>query len=447
MEGHRQPSLILASIVRATPHERGRPFPRPENQPVSHSKPKEAAMAYRNFSKEFIERYEEDRAEGRTNPYRTSDAQALRRNPRRDMSPRLHRPAFVRDVDKILHVAPYNRYVGKTQVFSFVRNDDISRRGLHVQLVARTARTISRMLGLNEDLTEAIALGHDLGHTPFGHVGERILNSLYHADTGRFFNHNVHSVRVLDSLYARNVTLQVLDGILCHNGESSQREFLLGKTRDFDAFDDLLESCYVDEQIIASLRPSTLEGCVVRISDMIAYVGKDRQDAMGVGSIATDESFSGGVLGVQNAEIINNLTVDIVEHSYMHDRIAMSEEAFRSLKTAKAENYERIYLSDKQAETYENEITPMFEELYEAILSDLVAYDESAPVFKHFIERIERQRNLYEDERPYRAESPHQIAVDYLASMTDEYFLAAHRFMCPRSRHSVEFRDYFDNVR
>ncbi|MFQ9741112.1 MAG: hypothetical protein ACLRX5_00610 [Slackia sp.] len=278
-------------------------------------------------------------------------------------------------------------------------------------------------------------------------MGERILNDLYHADTGRFFNHNVHSVRVLDSLYARNVTLQVLDGILCHNGESSQREFLLGKTHDFNAFDDLLESCYADEQTIASLRPSTLEGCVVRISDMIAYVGKDRQDAMGVGSIATDESFSGGVLGVQNAEIINNLTVDIVEHSYMRDRIAMSEEAFRSLKTAKAENYERIYLSDKQAETYENEITPMFEELYEAILSDLVAYDESAPVFKHFVERIERQRNLYEDERPYRAESPHQIAVDYLASMTDEYFLAAHRFMCPRSRHSVEFRDYFDNVR
>lgn len=125
----------------------------------------------------------------------------------------------------------------------------------------------------------------------------------------------------------------------------------------------------------------------------------------------------------------------------------MSEEAFRSLKTAKAENYERIYLSDKQAEMYENEITPMFEELYETILADLAACNEHAPVFKHFIERIERQRNLYEDERPYRAESPRQIAVDYLASMTDEYFLAAHRFMCPRSRHGVEFRDYFDDIK
>lgn len=404
-------------------------------------------MTYRNFSKDFIEQFEADRAEGRTNPYRTDDAAAIRRNPARDMSPRLHRPAFVRDIDKILNVAPYNRYAGKTQVFSFVRNDDISRRGLHVQLVARTARTIARMLGLNEDLTEAIALGHDLGHTPFGHAGERILSELYHADTGRFFNHNVHSVRVLDTLYARNVTLQTLDGILCHNGESSQKEFLRGSTQDFAALDSLVEACDVDEQAIGRLRPSTLEGCVVRISDMIAYVGKDRQDAVGVGSIADDSSFSSGTLGVQNASIINNLTVDIVEHSYMRDSISMSEEAFRSLKTAKAENYERIYLRDEQGDVYEDEIRPMFAELYDVILADIAAQDTSSPVYRHFIEKIERQRRLYDNDSPYRNEEPHRIAVDYLASMTDEYFLAAHRFMCPQSRHGVEFRDYFDDIR
>ena len=404
-------------------------------------------MTYRNFSKDFIEQFEADRAEGRANPYRTDDADAVRRNPARDMAPRLHRPPFVRDIDKILNVAPYNRYAGKTQVFSFVRNDDISRRGLHVQLVARTARTIARMLGLNEDLTEAIALGHDLGHTPFGHAGERILNELYRADTGRFFNHNVHSVRVLDTLYARNVTLQTLDGILCHNGESSQQEFLRGETHDFETFDALVETCYADQNAIATLRPSTLEGCVVRISDMIAYVGKDRQDAMGVGSLADDGMFSNGSLGTQNAEIINNLTVDIVEHSYMRDRIAMSEEAFRSLKTAKAENYERIYLADEQGDIYAEQIEPMFAELYETILADLAAGDESAPVYKHFIEKIEGQRRLYDEAAPYRAEEPHRIAVDYLASMTDEYFLAAHRFMCPRSTHGVEFRDYFHDMR
>ncbi len=404
-------------------------------------------MTYRNFSKDFIEQFEADRAAGRTNPYRTDDADAVRRNPARDMSPRLHRPPFVRDIDKILNVAPYNRYAGKTQVFSFVRNDDISRRGLHVQLVARTARTIARMLGLNEDLTEAIALGHDLGHTPFGHAGERILNDLYHADTGRFFNHNVHSVRVLDTLYARNVTLQTLDGILCHNGESSQQEFLRGETHDFETFDELAEACSVDQNVIATLRPSTLEGCVVRISDMIAYVGKDRQDAVGVGSLADDGVFSDGSLGTQNAEIINNLTVDIVEHSYMRDRIAMSEEAFRSLKTAKAENYERIYLADEQGDVYKEQIEPMFAELYETILADLATGDENAPVYKHFIEKIEGQRRLYDESAPYRDEEPHRIAMDYLAGMTDEYFLAAHRFMCPYSTHGVEFRDYFHDMR
>lgn len=404
-------------------------------------------MTYRNFSKDFIEQFEADRAAGRTNPYRTDDADAVRRNPARDMSPRLHRPPFVRDIDKILNVAPYNRYAGKTQVFSFVRNDDISRRGLHVQLVARTARTIARMLGLNEDLTEAIALGHDLGHTPFGHAGERILNNLYHADTGRFFNHNVHSVRVLDTLYARNVTLQTLDGILCHNGESSQQEFLRDETHDFETFDELAEACSIDQSVIATLRPSTLEGCVVRISDMIAYVGKDRQDAVGVGSLADDGVFSDGAVGTQNAEIINNLTVDIVEHSYMRDRIAMSEEAFCSLKTAKAENYERIYLADEQGDVYKEQIEPMFAELYETILADLAAGDENAPVYKHFIEKVEGQRRLYDESAPYRDEEPHRIAVDYLAGMTDEYFLAAHRFMCPHSTHDVEFRDYFHDMR
>lgn len=401
-------------------------------------------MAYNNFSSEFIEQWKADRAEGRTNPYATPDSAVVRRNPHRDMSPRIHRPPFQRDIDKIINVPPYNRYAGKTQVFSFVRNDDISRRGLHVQLVARTARTISRLLGLNPDLTEAIALGHDLGHTPFGHAGEHILNDLYHASTGRYFNHNVHSVRVMDNLYARNVSLQTLDGILCHNGESSQKVFRLGGVHDFDAFDAQMEACYVDQQAIGHLRPSTLEGCVVRISDMIAYVGKDRQDALNTGALGDDQVFSEGVVGVQNAEIINNLTVDIVEHSYMQDCIQMSEDAFRNLKTAKAENYERIYLVGDQTNIYQDEIRPMFEELYDRLLADLRAGDESSPLFKHHIERIERQRGFYDDTRSYRKEEPHQIVVDYLAAMTDEYFLAAHRYLCPTSRHHVEFRDYFD---
>ena len=403
----------------------------------------EAANQYNNFSPDFIDQVVSDRENHVVNPYRTPDEAVVRRTSR-DMSFRLHRPPYQRDVEKIMNIPPYNRYSGKTQVFSFIKNDDISRRGLHVQLVARTARTIGRMLGLNEDLIEAIALGHDLGHTPFGHPGEHILDKLYHRDTGRYFNHNVHSVRILDKLYARNVSLQTLDGIICHNGESSQKAFTTSGLSSFEEFDTMVERCYTDEDFIGTLRPATLEGCVVRISDMIAYVGKDRQDAMNAGSLASDDVFDGGVLGVQNAQIINNLVVDIVEHSYMKDHIEMSEGAFRSLKAAKAENYELIYLNDRQAEIYKEQIEPMFSELYRQILADVRANNRTSPVYRHFIRAIERQRSWYESSEPYHTEAPETITVDYLASMTDDYFLAAHDFMCPDSEHGVQIRNYFD---
>ena len=147
-------------------------------------------------------------ASGRLSPYACRDASAIRRDPcERDRDTAL-RPAFVRDAEKVVHLPAYNRLAGKTQVFSFRANDDLARRGLHVQLVARVARDIGRALGLNLDLIEAIALAHDLGHTPFGHAGERFLNDVYHERTGRWFFHNVQSVRVMDELAGRNVSLQ-----------------------------------------------------------------------------------------------------------------------------------------------------------------------------------------------------------------------------------------------
>ena len=136
-----------------------------------------------------------DRAAGRAHPHRFDDANVVRRERNPHDNATLTRPAFARDIEKILNVPAYNRYADKTQVFSFVENDDICRRGLHVQLVSRVARGIGSLLGLNCELIEAIALGHDVGHTPFGHAGERYLSACYHARTGRYFNHNVHSVR------------------------------------------------------------------------------------------------------------------------------------------------------------------------------------------------------------------------------------------------------------
>ena len=186
------------------------------------------------------------------------------------------RTAFIRDIDKIIHCPYYNRYADKTQVFSFYKNDDISRRSLHVQLVSRIARTIGKALGLNLDLIEAIALGHDIGHTPFGHAGEEFLDELYFSHTGRHFSHNIHSVRVLDKIFPYNISLQTLNGIAAHDGEMELCEYHPRPLDSFDEFDEQIENCYIDKKNIRRLIPSTLEGCVMRISDIIAYLGKDR---------------------------------------------------------------------------------------------------------------------------------------------------------------------------
>lgn len=386
-----------------------------------------------------------DRAAGRAHPHRFNDANIMRRerNPHDDAT--LTRPAFARDIEKILNVPAYNRYADKTQVFSFVENDDISRRGLHVQLVSRVARSVGSLLGLNCELIEAIALGHDVGHTPFGHAGEHYLSACYHAHTGRYFNHNVHSVRVLDQLYRRNVSLQTLDGVLCHNGEFAQQVLHMGNTRNFAALDELVEACNANERTIKTLRPSTLEGCVVRVSDMIAYVGKDRADALDMGVIDSLDIFDSTVIGRDNARIINNLTVDLANTSYGTDRIALSEEVFADLKRAKRQNYELIYEREGMVSGAGNVVGEMFEELYDRLLADLRAGDESSPTFKHHATSLAaKSRTIKMDE--YLASEPNQVVVDYMASMTDSYFMALYAHLFPESGRHIITRGYCSDL-
>ena len=373
------------------------------------------------LSDELIERMSDDRARGWKNPYRTSDEDALRREERPADRSSIWRPAFVRDVEKILHMPAYNRYAGKTQVFSFRSNDDLSRRGLHVQLVARIARDIGYALGLNCDLIEAIGLGHDLGHPPFGHAGERCLNDVFHERTGRWFFHNVHSVRVLDKLYGRNISLQTLDGALCHNGEYEQRVFELSGLSSFGEFDRVVDECVSGGgAVIEHLRPMTLEGCVVRISDIIAYVGRDRQDAIEAG-LLTGDAFEDGLGGAYNSWILTHASADIIEHSYGKDRIEMSEELFAEIRRAKAENYAKIYRSSGIEGERAEVLARAFELMYERCLDDLHKRDESSFIFRHHITRIEEQLAHYG--RAYDWESdPEQTVVDYIASMTDGYF-------------------------
>lgn len=378
------------------------------------------------------------------NPYAMSDNLIIRRNPDKDKATFV-RPAFVRDVEKILHLPVYNRYGDKTQVFSFYKNDDITRRGLHVQIVSRIARDLGAVLGLNVDLIEAIALGHDIGHTPFGHAGERFLSELLYNNTGRYFNHNVQSVRVLDTLYLRNLSLQTLDGILCHNGEFELKEYRPSLPITFEEFDKKVENCYVDKKAIEKLVPVTLEACVVRISDIIAYLGKDRQDARKAQKLDIDGKFSMSEIGTNNSEIINNLTIDILEHSYRKDYLMLSETAFNALKAAKKENYEYIYKSEDLESKYNGIIKPMFKDIYDKMLSDVVSKNTKSVIYRHHIENIDTYYKYYKKSVPYSETEPNQIVCDFIASMTDDYFIDLHDRLFPNSEYKIVYTSYFDN--
>lgn len=384
-------------------------------------------------------------ASSRLAPFACRDASAIRRDPcERDRDTAL-RPAYVRDAEKIVHLPAYNRLSGKTQVFSFRANDDLARRGLHVQLVARVARDIGRALGLNLDLIEAIALGHDLGHTPFGHAGERFLNDVYHARTGRWFYHNVQSVRVMDELAGRNVSLQTLDGALCHNGEFELQRFETSGLAEFDTFERVVEACWErGDETISHLRPMTLEGCVVRVSDIIAYVGKDRQDAICAG-ICDEGTFDDGLGGAYNAWALAAFVADVVEASVGEDHIALSEEGFAELRRAKRENYEKIYGAGEVNGDFSREIAELFGALYEHELAALAAGDESAAIFAHHVAPLERRLAFYG--RSYDWESdPDRTVVDFISSMTDDYFMATCEAAFPHAAELFPSRGYFSPV-
>ena len=399
-------------------------------------------LRYNDLSKELQERILDDRKNHRDNPYAFSNENVLRRNMNRDKN-KLLRPAFVRDCEKIMHLPIYNRYADKTQVFSLYKNDDISRRSSHVQLVSRIARNIGGLLGLNTDLIEAISLGHDIGHTPFGHAGERKLNELYFGSTGRYFNHNVHSVRVLDKIFPQNLSMQTLDGILCHNGEMELEKYMPREYADFKIFDEKVEECYKDKDANRRLVPATLEACVMRISDIIAYLGKDRQDAHKLGLFDKEPDFFGGKIGSTNAEIINNMIVNIVENSYGKNYLQMDKDYFEAFSQGKKENYEMIYGNAKVGKVYEEEINPMMEEIYFKLLKDAKSHNKESVLYRHHITYVKEMTEYYTDV-DYEENTPDDIVVDYIASMTDDYFVDLYKYLFPKGKHDVKYIGYFD---
>ncbi|MGN0342566.1 MAG: deoxyguanosinetriphosphate triphosphohydrolase family protein [Roseburia sp.] len=402
---------------------------------------------YQNLSVELQERIKEDRRQHRENPYAFRDESVKRREMDHDRA-NLWRPAFVRDTEKIMHLPYYNRYADKTQVFSLYRNDDISRRALHVQLVSRIARNIGSVLNLNVDLIEAISLGHDLGHTPFGHTGEYLLSELLQRETGRYFHHNVHSVRILDQLAPRNISLQTLDGILCHNGELEQQEYRPRTLNGFDELEQREEQCYLRREAVGELVPSTLEACVMRICDIIAYLGKDRQDAERIGMLPADAEFVKGNIGNTNAEIINNMVVNIVENSYGKPYLSMDAEYFAYLSQAKQENYRYIYDNERMQQLVEENIRPMFEQMYERLLEDARRHDRNSYLYRHHMKWV-AENNRYSRNfsmEAYQETEPNQLVVDYIAGMTDDYFVDLYHQLFPNEKYDVVYIGYFDET-
>jgi dGTPase len=333
-----------------------------------------------------------------------------------------YRQAYALDTDRILHSMAYTRYIDKTQVFYLIPNDHITHRVLHVQLVSKIARTIGRFLGLNEDLIEAIALGHDIGHTPFGHDGESFLSQLCRQAGIGHFLHNVQSIQFLDCVERKgqgwNLCLQTLDGILCHDGEIHNQVLEPQREKSFETLTQEMAAKKKSPQL--ALMPMTLEGCVVRMADTVAYVGRDLEDAIRLDVIRRSDVPADveHVLGNTNGTIVYNLVTDIIHNSHERSYIAFSDEVSYALKRLKDFNLERIYLNP-MIKQYSESIRRLFDFLFNKYMDDLEKENLSSKIFTGFLQDISQEY--------MQLHQPPEIVRDFIAGMTDRYFLA----QCP----------------
>ena len=278
--------------------------------------------------------------------------------------PCLLRTDFQRDRDRILHSKAFRRLKHKTQVFFSPFDDHYRTRMTHTLEVSQIARTISRALDLNEDLTEAIALGHDLGHTPFGHSGERVLNELM----PNGYRHNEQSVRVVEFIENLNLTAETIDGILNHSYQCT---------------------------------PNTLEGQVVRISDKIAYINHDIQDALRAGIIKIDDMPKESIdyFSATNRIRLTKIIADIVYNSNNQDKIVMSDECFEQFVKLRKWMFEHVYNNSP------------------AKLAEDKAQNVVKQVFFYYCDSLSKKyKNASKDEIL-------QTACDYVSGMTDRYVL------------------------
>lgn len=329
------------------------------------------------------------------------------------------RPPYFRDSDKIIHSFSYTRYADKTQVYSYKDNGNISKRMTHVQLVSKIARTIGRALKLNDDLIEAIALGHDIGHSPLGHVGEQILDEISMNALNERFAHNIQSVRYYMNVdnggKGLNLTVQTLDGIMCHNGEilspvykpmkKSKKEFL----RQY-------EESYYDLDASRKYAPMTIEGCVVRISDVVGYIGRDIEDAIDLGLFQREDipKEITDVLGNTNKEIVNTIILDIIDNSMDKPYIKMSKDVYEAVFALKRFNKKNIYLKSMTTEEY-NYYKKGMTNLYKKYYNDLLEENMRSLIYRIFL--------AHQSDEYIESTKKERIVIDFISGMTDEYFL------------------------
>jgi len=347
--------------------------------------------------------------------YACKNDDAIRRN--HDLED-IRQPYF-HDGDRIVHSRAYARYIDKTQVFYLVKNDHITHRVLHVQLVSRIARLIGRSLQLNEDLIEAIALGHDIGHAPYGHDGEKFLSDCCRKYGIGSFHHNAHSVQALDRIENLNLTLQVLDGILAHNGEAHDFVVHTMPDKSWNTLDLDVDMCMRRYDGHSGIVPMTLEGCVVRVSDTISYLGRDIEDAIILGLISREDIpiECTEVLGNTNRDVVNNLVVDVIENSYNKAFIALSREMAEAMKSLKEFNYMCIYSNPGikgQSSKIENMFGMMFDELYR----DVTGKGRGSKIYSNYYRAMDPGRL----EAYWSGVTEAGIVRDFIAGMTDDYF-------------------------
>jgi len=349
--------------------------------------------------------------------YATKSVQAVRRRYEERIT-QGHRQNFAVDTDRILHSRAYTRYIDKTQVFYLIDHEHISHRVLHVQLLSKIARTIGRFLRLNEDLLEATALGHDIGHPPFGHDGERILSDICSSHGIGPFLHSVQGVRFLDKVEKNgrglNLSLQVLDGILSHDGETHLERLSPDREKTFANLEEGIRLKLADPSV--SLKPMTLEGCVVRLADTISYIGRDLEDAVTLNLVRREDLPHEVVqrLGRTNGAIVYSLVADLLCHSFDKNYVGYSPEVGQALAALRDFNYERIY-NNPRIKEQTPKIEGLFAGMFNRFLADVEQKRRDSPIWVNFLADMEPAY--------LEASRPAEMVRDFLASMTDAHFL------------------------